>query len=328
LRIGVDLLGGDCPPAVLLEGAVLALEKLDPSLILVLFATRDVIALLQETIHPRHAARVEWHATSESIRMDDEPTIAVRHKKESSLVKGIRLLKRRKINAFVSTGNTGALITASALILTKLPEIKRPALLTTLPAEKGDVAIVDVGGNVSCKAHHLVQFAKMGAAYQSIIRGIVSPRIGLLNIGSESKKGKSEICLVYRHLQGDAEVASKMTFIGNIEGKEIFAGKIDVLVTDGFTGNVLLKTAEGVASFLFHRLSELFQHHAIAKDLHRFSKQFHHAEYPGAIVIGVQGVVIKCHGAATPQAIFNGIKGAMNYVEMDLIGKLRNHLKP
>ncbi len=263
--------------------------------------------------------------------MADEPVLAVSRKKESSLVVGIRLLKRHKIHAFVSAGNTGALIASAAIQLPRLHGIKRPALLVSLPTVSGTVAVLDVGGNVQCKAHHLVQFAQMGAAYQSCSEGIAIPAVGLLNIGLEPKKGTSAVREAYQVLlqQQNDSPDQRMRFIGNVEGREVFQGKIDVLVTDGFTGNVLLKTTEGVSSFIFDFIQDTLQNSQnkeVTDALVNMRRYFSYAEYPGAFVCGVEGIVVKCHGDSSSRAMLNGIKGAANLIATDVLTRMKDML--
>ncbi len=185
--------------------------------------------------------------------MDDDPLIAVRRKKDSSLCQGLQYLKEKKIDAFVSAGNTGALLFAAKTTLKTLKGIDRPALLALLPTKKKEVAVLDVGANLSLKPDHIVQFAQMGIAYQKS-RGIENPIVGLLNIGIEAKKGTPQLQEAYLKL--DAMNRDQPFFAGNIEGKDVFHGNIDVLVTDGFTGNVFLKTAEGIAAFILEQLEQ------------------------------------------------------------------------
>ena len=266
--------------------------------------------------------RLEFHLVSDVIGMQEEPLPAIRQKKNSSLLQGFKFLKKRYLDGFVSTGNTGALIAGATLFLPLLPGIKRPALLATLPTQHGEVAIIDVGGNVSCKAHHLVQFAQMGVAYQKCYRRIEKPRVGLLNIGSESKKGTSEVRQAYQLLQQHMD---RGEFVGNIEGKEVFLGTVDVLVTNGFVGNVLLKTAEGLAAFLLQKL----QHLLLGQEaiLANIQSQFDSEEHQGAIVCGVEGVVVKCHGQSAQRGVFNGIKGAIQLVQSGLIHDMKQQLQ-
>lgn len=250
----------------------------------------------------------------EVIEMGEAPLLALRRKKKSSLAVGLRLLKEGKVDAFVSAGNTGALVSASKLILGMFQGISRPALLALMPTKKKPVAVLDVGANVQARARQLVQFAHLGAAYQRA-RGISNPRIGILNIGSEASKGTVEIRLAYK------ELSKLRSFVGNIEGKSVFDGDVDVLVTDGFTGNIFLKTAEGIASLVLDRL----QSH-ISSDLDDFRRHLHYAEHPGALLAGVKGVVVKCHGYSTPEGFVNGIRGAIEFASSSFIEILESEL--
>jgi phosphate acyltransferase len=313
LRIGIDLMGGDTPPEVLFEGVLLAAAQLDTSFTYVVLATPEVIGRLASS---SKESRIEIYPTPDLITMSDEPLPAVRHKRGSSLVVGIRLLKKRHLDAFISAGNTGALIVAATLYLPLLPGIKRPALLALLPTDKGSVAVIDVGGNVSCKAHHLVQFAQMGANYQRSSQNIAQPRVGLLNIGVESQKGTQEVRQAYQILH-ELGPESGMNFVGNVEAREVLQGNIDVLVTDGFSGNVLLKSIEGASTFILHFLSQRLSPSGtplLKERLNELYAQFSSDEYPGAILCGIEGVVVKCHGNASPRAFFNSIKVAQNQV--------------
>lgn len=335
LRIGVDLMGSESSPITLFEAVIQAIHELS-NVTFVVFTTADVAESIR--CHPRFASyfhhshsRIELYLISDIIEMDDEPIVAMREKKNSSLVVGLRLLKRRYLKGFVSAGNTGALIVGATLSLPMLPGIKRPALLATLPTEQGDVAVIDVGGNVSCKAHHLVQFAQMGAAYQRCCKGIECPRVGLLNIGVESKKGTSEVRHAYQKLQAlQAESAqSHMQFVGNVEGRGVFQGLADVIVTDGFTGNVLLKTSEGVAFFLLEQLKVALKDISVEQQnavLRYLRYEFDYEEYSGAIICGIDAVVVKCHGKSSAQAMFNGIQGAVSLVQNEFINQLKREL--
>lgn len=329
MRIGIDLMGSDCSPSILFEAVKQAVESF-PSIHFVVFATQAILdeALSYFSFLTDLRAHVEFHVATEVIHMQDEPLLAIRQKKNSSLVLGLKLLKRRYLDAFISAGNTGALIAGATLSLPLLPGIKRPALLATLPTEKGNVVVIDVGGNVACKAQHLAQFAQMGAAYQRCCQNIVSPRVGLLNIGVESQKGTSEVRQAYQLLQQESYQA-EMTFIGNVEGREVFQGAADVIVTDGFTGNVLLKTSEGVSFFLLQQL------HHVLKDmlpeqkeevLRTIDHQFDYEEYNGAIICGVDCVAVKCHGQSTPKGLFSGIKKAIQLVQNHFIEQIKQYL--
>ncbi|CUI16173.1 putative fatty acid/phospholipid synthesis protein PlsX [Candidatus Protochlamydia naegleriophila] len=328
-------MGSESSPITLFEAVVQATQELS-NVIFVVFVTADVANFIRGNhLFAPHLcklhSRIELYLISDVIEMEDEPVIAMREKKNSSLVVGLRLLKRRHLKGFVSAGNTGALIVGATLSLPLLPGVKRPALLATLPTEQGDVAVIDVGGNVSCKAHHLVQFAHMGAAYQRCCKGIERPRVGLLNIGVESKKGTSEVRHAYQKLQAlQAESAySHMQFVGNVEGRGVFQGLADVLVTDGFTGNVLLKTSEGVACFLLEQLQGALEGISTEQKeavLRYLRYEFDYEEYSGAIICGIDSVVVKCHGKSSIQAMFNGIQGAVSLVKNEFINQLKHEL--
>jgi glycerol-3-phosphate acyltransferase PlsX len=323
-------MGSDRSPTALFKAVQRAAEEFSQVnfVVFVTQAALDEIFLqfpIQEFIKQ---ASLEFHIVSDVIEMQDEPLVAIRQKKNSSLVLGLKLLKKRYLNGFVSAGNTGALIAGATLSLPLLPGIKRPALLATLPTEKGNVVILDVGGNVSCKAYHLAQFAQLGIAYQRCCKGIEQPRVGLLNIGVESKKGTSEVRQAYQLLQAISE-RQKVQFVGNVEGRELFQGAVDILVTDGFTGNVLLKTSEGVSAFILQRFHQVLQDvvpDQCSSILYRLQSQFDYEEYSGALVCGVEGVAIKCHGQSSSQGLLRGIQGAIRLVKQNFIQQMGQQL--
>lgn len=338
-------MGGDSPPLVLFEAVLQAAQQLQSKCFFIVLATQTVIEDLRvryaHALSSEYGKQIEFHSVSDTISMSDEPLFAVRHKKESSVVIGIRLLKKRSVDAFVSAGNTGALIMSAAMQLPKLPGVKRLALLAVMPTLTGSVAVLDVGGNVSCKAHHLMQFAQMGAAYQSCCEGIEIPAVGLLNIGVEAKKGTSVVRQAYQalklHCQEEGEGSCqaehplniKMKFVGNVEGRDVFRGGVDVLVTDGFTGNVLLKTSEGISALIFDCIQEAFQKVSsehVQLTLDELQRYFCSSEYPGAILCGVEGIVIKCHGNSSLEGMLNSIKGAVNLIEKQFIAKIKTQL--
>lgn len=235
----------------------------------------------------------------------------------------------KKIDALVSAGNTGALVLGAKMSLSMMPGLLRPALLALMPTQKQPLAVLDVGANVQCKAVHLVQFALMGAAYQRACKNEL-PAVGLLNIGSEAIKGTSELRLAYQELQRLANMPNPFFhFAGNIEGKTVFNGNVDVLITDGFTGNIFLKTAEGLASFVLDRLNKNLPQNIIdlmQDQLCDLKRHLHYAEYPGALLCGVQGIVIKCHGYSSPQAFASGIREAIRITAEGFLQILQNKL--
>ncbi len=339
MRIAVDLMGGDTPPQSFCSAIVDAAARFGSDHSLTLIATEEVLhdfnQRWQEQYKPGVYSRVDYCPASDIISMEDDPVMAARHKKGSSMMLGIRLLKKNQVDALVSAGNTGALVTGTALSLPSLPGITRPALLAMLPTENGFTVVIDVGGNVYCKAKHLVQFARIGAAYQRCVQNIDLPRVGLLNIGVESKKGTKELRQAYQTLKEESQslvaqgLSPGMNFLGNVEGRDIYRGVVDVLVTDGFTGNILIKSAEGMAGFIFSYLKENIPQNSqdrFSQVISQIHRHFNHSEYPGAIVCGVERVVVKCHGDSSPRALLNGIQGAFNLVQKRFIQRIKEQL--
>lgn len=313
-RIGIDLMGSDAFPEDLFQGLSLFIQK-NTSFHPVIFATSAILKKL--------SCPFETVEADNFINMSDDPIEAIQNKPRSSLCLGLQELSLKKLDAFISAGNTGALLVGSKTILKTLPGIDRPALLTLLPTKKEEVAVLDIGANTSSKPKHLLQFAAMGIAYQKS-RGVEHPQVGLLNIGKEASKGTLQLQEAYHQLETLNH--SQQIFVGNVEGREVFEGGIQVLVTDGFSGNIFLKTAEGVASFI---LSELEKN--LSDDLKNVLKnlryRLHYTEYPGAILCGVNGIVVKCHGEAHPEAFINGIKGAILLVEHNFLTTLKTQLE-
>ena len=315
-RIGVDIMGCDAAPEDLYRAILQLTEENFPAEI-VFFVSEEVSGEMGKSLHIVKSPFV--------IRMEDDPILAVRRKKDSSLCQGLRYLKEKKIDAFVSAGNTGALLLAAKTTLKTIKGIDRPVLLALLPTKKKEVAVLDVGADLSLKPEHILQFAAMGIGYQKS-RCIENPTVALLNIGTEAKKGTPNLREAYIKLE--VMNRDKTTFIGNVEGKEVFQGHVDVLVTDGFTGNIFLKTAEGVAAFILEELGlskeTSFSH--LKHELANLRSRLHHAEYPGAILCGVNGVVVKCHGDSTPETFLKGIKGALRLLEHGFLDKIKSQL--
>ncbi|PIS01974.1 MAG: phosphate acyltransferase [Chlamydiae bacterium CG10_big_fil_rev_8_21_14_0_10_42_34] len=303
IRIGVDLMGNDNSPILLLDA--LRELSLDDNVEIIAIGTSEF---------EKNSSPFSYVIAPEVIGMEEHPLLALRKKRNSSISTGLRLVKEGKLNAYVSAGNTGALVSSAKMILSTLPGILRPCLLALMPTKKNPVAVLDVGANVQVRADHLVQFALIGAAFQKT-RGVADPSVGLLNIGSEAVKGTSELRVAYHKLQE----MNSFRFAGNIEGKTVFDGDVDVLVTDGFTGNVFLKTAEGIASLILDRIQ------GNSTELKKF-KSLHYAEYPGALIAGVKGIVIKCHGYSTPKGFKNAVLGAIDLAKMGFVQKLLNDL--
>ena len=319
VRVAVDLMGSDSTPHEIFEAVQAVNQELQSNDTLIVIAQHAVLPALRAALRP-HDKVIEFITTEESIDMEEAPLFAVRRKKNSSMAAGMRLLKDHAIDAFVSSGNTGALVASAMLHLPMLPQIERPALQVMMPTEKGKVAVLDVGANIGAKPEHLVNYALLGSFYRQCLYGESKPTIGLLNIGVEEQKGTKELQDTYRLLQETFE----NRFLGNIEGREVFQGKVDVLVTDGFTGNVFLKTSEGISTFLAQYLQTHFDVPAIVSHLH---SKFNYSEHPGALLSGIDGIVIKCHGFSNQNALMNGIRGAFTLARSSLLPQLKSKLQ-
>lgn len=317
-RIGIDILGSDTAP----EAFFSAVKKLYDTY-------RDTAEFVIFGNEATPSSEIPFILAKEVITMEDDPLVAVRRKKDSSLLMGMRMLQKKEIDAFVSAGNTGALIAAAKMHLSTLPGIARPALMALMPTQKKEIAVLDIGANVAYKGDHLLQFASMGIAYQKT-RGVTHPTVGLLNIGAEQKKGTPELREAYQRMQSlNKPGIAQPVFVGNIEGRDVFKGEIDVLVTDGFTGNIFLKTAEGIASFILGELSHKLGKEAPPSIQEAFTNLYeglHNTINSGAIISGVEGVVVKCHGNASPEALVASIKSAIRLLEYRFLEKIKLQL--
>ena len=310
-RIGVDLMGCEASPEEVLS--LLTRECSNASYSLRFFGLNDTF----KDFTPANG--VSYTVAEEVISMGEDPMAALKKRTKSSLALGIFALKNQEIDAFISAGNTGALLAFSKMHLKTIPGILRPALLTLLPTKTGDMAVLDVGANTSFRTKHLIQFAAMGIAYQKT-RGIENPKVGLLNIGEEALKGTPELRETYQKLKE----FYPNSFLGNLEARDVFEGKAHVLVTDGFTGNIFLKTAEGIAGILL----ELLPAGCIDPNfLIELKKQLHYAEYPGALFCGLQGVVMKCHGSAKPKSFLHSVEEAKNLLQNKFLENISHQLK-
>lgn len=313
-HIGVDLMGSDSEPKDLLKAIFDSACSFPENVHLTLFGTPDVIA-------GQHApsAQIALFQTEEFISPTESPLQAIRQKKNASICVAMQWLAEGKLHACVSGGNTGAVLAAAKWTLSPLPSIKRPALLTLLPTRQHEMAVLDVGANATCSPKQLLQFALMGAAHQRA-RGVSSPRIALLNIGTEAKKGTPLLQTAHQLLS--THPSTKDFFIGNVEARDVFQGAVDVLVTDGFTGNIFLKTAEGIAGVLLQQLQ--ISDPSCSEST---CKHLQYAEYPGALLCGVDGIVIKCHGSATPSSFIHSAIRAARLHEHKFLEQLRVELK-
>jgi glycerol-3-phosphate acyltransferase PlsX len=315
MRIALDAMGSDRAPAVEVEGAVGALLDRSDDVRVVLVGDRDRIQAELARFPDAPRDRLEIHHASEVIEMGEAPATAIRRKRDSSIVVGVNLLKAGEVDAFISAGSTGAVMAASLVTLRSIPGVDRPPVGARIPTSKGTCLAVDVGANVDCKPHQLVQFAQLGSVYAEDMLGIDNPRVGLLNIGTEPEKGNEVVVEAY----GLLEQTPHLNFIGNIEGREIVSGKCDVLVADGFVGNVMLKFYESVAGLITGMLKRELSEAGIQLDLDRIFRSLDYAGIGGAPLLGVNGVVIICHGGSPPLAIRNAIEVAAQSVQRRMV---------
>jgi glycerol-3-phosphate acyltransferase PlsX len=321
MRIALDAMGSDRAPAVEVEGAVGALLA-HPGLRVVLVGDEAAILAELERFPEAPRERVEVVHASEVIRMDESPAQAVRRKPDSSIVRGLRLQKEGRADAFVSAGSTGAVMAASLLTLRPLPGVDRPPVAAALPAPNGRFLLLDMGANIDLKPAHFVQFAHLGTIYAQDLMGIERPRVGLLNIGEEEEKGNEQTVEAHRLLRE----AEGLDFVGNVEGREIIAGKCDVLVCDGFVGNVLLKFYESVAGFMAELLMQEMEQQQCFLDLTPMYRRLDYTEWGGAPLLGIRGVTFICHGGSPPRAIQNAILAAAHAVERGLVDHMARRL--
>ncbi|NGX56571.1 MAG: Phosphate acyltransferase [Candidatus Anoxychlamydiales bacterium] len=330
INIGIDLLGSDSDPIDLLSSTIVLCKTLDTSINFKLFGNKELEKEFNKfDFSINNHASLEFILSENEITMDEDPLLAVRRKKKSSLCIAMRSLKNKEIDALVSCGNTGAITASSIIYLDCLKNISRPALLAIIPTKKNPCAILDVGANISATSDQLVEHAILGISYKKT-KGYKKPKVGILNIGTEEKKGTSKHKQAYQDLLKLSKEDTSFEFMGNIEGKEVFLGKVDILITDGFTGNIFLKTAEGLASFILDKIynnltkEEFLDISNVFNDL---QKRLHYAQYPGALLIGVNGIVIKCHGYSSSTAFASAIKGAINFVKQNFLDSIKSNLK-
>lgn len=323
IRVGVDAMGGDSGPRVVVEGALAALRESEERISILFFGDRDLVQAQLRAADPRGAlaGRYEVVHAAQAVDMGEDAAGAARRKRDSSLAVGVKAMKEGSSDAFFSAGDTGATVAAALLGLGRIPGVQRPALATLVPADtpKGFCVMLDVGATKDCKPVHLQQFALMGDLYARHIMGVAEPRIGLLNIGEEAGKG-NELAKESHALLARTPVR----FVGNVEGRDVFRGSADVVVTDGFTGNVVLKFIESVYTFVVTLLMREIERRNVLVKAGAFllrpagrgiRRRLDYAEYGGAPLLGVDGVCIVGHGRSSPRAVKNGIKMAARFVE-------------
>ena len=338
MRILLDAMGGDNAPDANIKGAVKAINQIKAEVVLI--GNEQVINSRIKELYGKNnvkeiSDRLSIKHTTETIEMEDIPTQAIKHKKDSSMVVGFNMLKNGEGDVFISAGNSGALLTGATLLVGRIKGIDRPAMAGILPAYKSRLLLIDSGANTNCKPINLLQFAQMASIYLSNTFGIERPAIGLLNIGTEETKGNELMKESYQLLK-EKSPELNINFIGNVEGRDAFSGKIDAIVTDGFTGNVFLKAVEGLGKFVKISLTESLKKNMLSKlaavpslpAIKRFAKTCDYKEYGGALFLGVKKPVVKAHGSSDEKLFEFTIKQAEKFVENRAVEKMIEAFEP
>ena len=331
MKIILDAMGGDNAPDAIVKGTVKAINKVKAEIVLV--GKEEVIRSKFKEFYGKEVEeisdRIKIVNALDTIEMEDIPTQAIKHKKDSSMVVGFNMLKADEGDVFISAGNSGALLTGATLIVGRIKGIDRPALAGILPAYKSRLLLIDSGSNTNCKPINLLQFAQMSTIYLRNTFGIEKPAIGLLNIGTEETKGNELVKESYNLLKEKAEELD-INFVGNVEGRDAFSGKIDAIVTDGFTGNVFLKTAEGIGKLVKKNLKDSFTKSIFTKisylvakgSINNLSKSMDYKTYGGALFLGVKKPVVKAHGSSDERLFEYTIIQAEKFVENKAVPRM------
>ena len=336
MNILLDAMGGDNAPDANIKGALKAINQIKATITLI--GKEEVIRNKIKEFTGKEieeiSDRLKIKNATETIEMEDGPTDAIKHKKDSSMVVGFKMLKEDQGDVFISAGNSGALLAGATLIVGRIKGIDRPALAGILPAYKSQLLLIDSGSNTNCKPINLLQFAQMSTIYLRNTFGIEKPAVGLLNIGTEETKGNELVKESYHLLKEKAEELD-INFIGNVEGRDAFSGNVDAIVTDGFTGNVFLKTTEGLGKFVKRTLSESLTKNIFAKigtipclpAINRFKKTMDYKSYGGALFLGVRKPVVKAHGSSDEKLFEFTIKQTEKFVENKAVDKMIEHFE-
>lgn len=327
MNIIIDAFGGDNAPLDVVKGSAMAIEKLGVEV--TLCGNECAIKKVAEE-NEISLTGMKFIHTESVIDIHEEPTEIIKSRSDCSMAVGLKALHEDKGDAFVSAGSTGALVVGSTFIAKRIKGIKRPALAPILPTADGYAMLMDAGANVDCRPEMLVQFAIMGSAYMEKVMGIKNPKVGLLNVGSEDTKGRDLDIEAYKLLS-----KAPINFGGNIEGREIPSGKFDIVVSDGFTGNIALKLYEGMGSFFGHTLKDMLMSGfasklaalLLMKKVKEFKKKVDYSEVGGAVLMGIAKPVIKAHGSSDAKAFYNAIRQAKNCVDGDVINTITETLK-
>ena len=316
IKIAIDAHGGDNAPLEQIKGGYDAARQLDVTVVLV--GNQEILSgIISENglSHPN----LEIADAREVITNDDDVMSAIKTKKDSSMVVGLNMIKAGRADAFISAGSTGALMTGATLIVKRIPGVRRAALAPIFITDRDPAMLIDAGANTSCKPEYFLDFAIMASVYMERVEGITNPRVGLVNIGTELSKGGDNIRSAYDILSA----AANINFIGNIEARDIPAGVCDVVVCDGFTGNIILKLMEGMGIVFYKNLKEIVKENVFSmlgaalmkKGLMRFKKKIDYHEFGGAPLLGIDGVVIKAHGSSNARSVFIAAEQAKRFVQ-------------
>ncbi len=336
MKIILDAMGGDNAPEAPIKGALNTINKIKAEIVLV--GKEEVIRNKIKEISGKEieeiSKRLSIKNAEEIIEMCDIPTLAIKRKKNSSMVVGFKMLKEDEGDVFISAGNSGALLTGATLLVGRIKGVDRPALAGMLPAYHSQVLLIDAGSNTNCKPINLLQFAQMASTYLKNTYKIKSPRVGLLNIGTEENKGNEIIKESYQLLKEKSEELG-INFVGNMEGRDVFTGEIDAVVTDGFTGNVLLKVTEGLGRFIKDTLTETLKENIITKiaalpslpAINKFAGKMDYKVYGGALFLGVKKPVVKAHGSSDAKLFEYTIIQAEKFVENEAVDKMKEEFE-
>ena len=336
MRILLDAMGGDNAPEATIRGAIKAIKEINSEIVLI--GKEDVIRSKIKEIYNKELEeitdKISIHNATETIEMEDVPTQAIKHKKDSSMVVGFKMLKEDEGDVFISAGNSGALLTGATLLVGRIKGVDRPAIAPMLPSYKKGLMLVDAGANTNCKPINLLQFAEFANIYLRKIYNIEKPAIGLLNIGTEETKGNDLMKESYGLLKEKA-ADYDINFVGNVEGREAFSGEVDAVVTDGFTGNIFLKTVEGLGKLVKRSLTESLKKNILSTiacipalpGIKRFSKTMDYKEYGGALFLGVKKPVVKAHGSSDEYLFYFTIKQAEKFAESRAVEILKEEFE-
>jgi glycerol-3-phosphate acyltransferase PlsX len=326
-KIAIDVMGGDHAPDQIIEGCIKASSKTTSKLVLV-----GNEAIINEKLknYSYDTNKIEIVDAQEIIDMHDAPVQAIREKKNSSMVVGLSLLKNKEVDAFVSAGNTGALLAGATLIVGRIKGVERPALAPLLPNKKGYSLLIDCGANMDCKPSYLLQFARMGTIYMQQCLNVSEPKVGLINIGVEAEKGNQLVKDAYKLLSED----DLINFAGNVEARDIPNGEADILVCDAFVGNVVLKFMEGFGLWMFSALKNEFTSSLksklgallLKKGIYNIKNKFDYSEQGGAPLLGVNGLVVKTHGSSKEKEIYHTLLQTDKFIDNRLVEKIANNL--